>query len=184
MRSLTGFPAVFTWLTAALHRPAAVTAALLAFIAAPLPAMAQLDIGFVFTALLFQHTDGVQHTLPYELEMTTCGLGLTGATVTPPDGDPVPLIRESDPGGCFDSGSDSPMFATKQVGVYVWELEGDGGDTASLDFNVAEPTGIAEITSPVHQAIGVSRQPSFTWDSVVGLGSQIEVVIVGQPPDF
>jgi hypothetical protein len=145
-----------------------------------------LDIHLVQVELLFSHADGLPSTPnPYELELVACGSGLLGVTGTPPAGDPVTLVPDPDDPGCWYSGEDNPVFSTAQVGDYLFSFTGESAnDTASLPFDVTEPGGVAQITSPAHGATDVALEPVFRWTSVDGSGSGIEAIVVGPPPMF
>jgi hypothetical protein len=140
-----------------------------------------VSVDSVFIYVFRGHTNNTLDSPPYEVELTACGSGITGVTVTPPIGGSVPLIATTD--GCWEQGEPNPSFATAPTGGYEFTFNGSPGDTATVPFAVAEPSGFANVTFPIPNSI-VGLEPNFQWDDVSGFATDgIEVYVDGPDRD-
>lgn len=123
--------------------------------------------------------DGTLEEDPFGLWVGVSGEGITGVTVTTPGSTPIVLVLDYWGGGGADWGFDVSDYATLgelradfPTGYYVFSFNG-GADSVTLYRGPVKPTGFANITYPNDGAINVPLNPIITWDSCVGFGDAL-----------
>jgi len=147
------------------------------FETAPMP-----DIEDIWIARVKEHENGIAITNPWWFEVDIEGTDITGGTVTSPGtAGQVPL---GDWGGewGFEQGfaSQAALETAFSTGDYVFSLNG-GFATVTINYNVAAPTGFADVIDPEHGDHNVGTNPTITWGSVDGLGEAIIAFLIEDP---
>jgi hypothetical protein len=125
--------------------------------------------------------DGVLEANPYGLWGGVNGNDITDVTMIVPGGTSIALDYWGDGGA--DWGFETPDYATIgalradfPTGDYIFSFNG-GTDSVTLYRGPVEPTGFANITYPSDGAIDVPVNPTITWDSCVGYGDALGLLL-------
>ena len=125
--------------------------------------------------------DGVLEAKPYGIWGGVSGKGITEVTMTAPGKPPIAL--EYWGGGGADWGFASEDYATLNelrvdfpIGNYVFTFNG-GADSVILYHGPVEPTCFAKIRDPNATSTGVPLSPTIKWDSCVGCGDALVVLL-------
>jgi|GEM_PF-2342776 len=135
---------------------------------------AVMDVTSININQIKRHVDGTEVTPdPCIVDISVAGDGITDVSVQVPNSDVHVLVYDAladrwSHGESF--ASIAAMLAAYGTGEYLFTLNG-GDDTVTLDFDAAEPGGFAVITYPDHLQNDVEQEPTFTWNSVAGDGS-------------
>ncbi|NQT21237.1 MAG: hypothetical protein HQ592_16130, partial [Planctomycetes bacterium] len=143
-----------------------------------------LDIEEIFINQIKHHVDGAEVPPdPCIVDISVAGAGITDVSVRVPNTDVHTLVYDplADRWRHDESfASVAAMLAAYGTGDYLFTLNG-GADTVTLNFAAAEPGGFAVITYPDHSQNDVEQHPTFTWNSMAGQGSFLNMWVTMDP---
>jgi len=154
-------------------------------------AFGQLDVHLIHFTTSKSYSAGRSDIMPYGLWAMVLGDGINSVQVT----SPTNITAVGELGELFGGGWGwfidlAEDYATLRwlrrdfpIGYYKFTFNKDqiDEDSVMVYTNPVPPTGLANITYPANGAKNVPVTPTFTWDSCVGYGDSIFVII--EPED-
>lgn len=145
----------------------------------PVDSDAALDIDTITLGVTEYRFGGVPDSDPYGFWGRVAGDDITAVTLTTPGGVVYDLEAWSTNQYHWRVGFDDLTLVQLQKrfpnGDYTFTL--NGTVSVTLTHNPTPPTGFANITNPVHNAINVSLNPTFTWDDCSAYGDALMTAV-------